>query len=296
MRRFSNIDNQFCINQGINLPQAYVYEWMLNLSKWASTIIIEGSVFYFASKNKAVEDLIILTSKTNTMHTYYKALEQKGLIIIRKIDSKDYVHITEKSREWNLSKSFEKNQSELGFLSKETLDKNQTYSNTIPYSNSNDNVETPKEEFPESLFQNQGGDVLNGQKEKRKKAESKKEKIYSEECHAVLNHVLGYFPENCRPVEKSVNKWLSEIDKLIRIDNVPATNIQEIVIWARTDVFWSRNFFSILKLRKKNKEDIPYITVFYNQMQKPNKSNDRKSEQASAEFVALGLDLNDFSS
>lgn len=130
MRRFSNIDNGFCINNKLNLPQAYVYEWMINLNKWANTIMLESRVFYFASKTKAVEDLSILTTKTNTMHTHYKALESKGLIIVKKIDGKDYIHLTSVSQYWNSSKHFDKNQSNIGEKSKLDFDKNQTYSNT----------------------------------------------------------------------------------------------------------------------------------------------------------------------
>ena len=147
MRRFSNIDNVFCLEHDLNLSQAYVYEWMLNLSKWASHIVIENKVYYFASKTKAVQDLPIVTTKTNTMHTHYKSLEKKGFIIVTKVNKQDFIHITDKSKTWNSSNHFEKNQDELGKKSKLSFEKNPTYSNINTYSNNIDSKHLSKIEI-----------------------------------------------------------------------------------------------------------------------------------------------------
>lgn len=128
MRKFTNIDNEFAVNHNLNLSQVYVYEWMLNLPKWANHVVINNQVFYYASKNKACDDMPIVTKKRNTMHKHYKFLEDNGFIIIKKIEGKDYVHLTEKSKQWNSSNHLEKNPSLFGKKSKSKLEKNPTNS------------------------------------------------------------------------------------------------------------------------------------------------------------------------
>lgn len=131
MRRFTNIDNEFCCKYKLNLSQAYVYEWILNLNKWCSFIHLEGKVYYWASKNKALSDMPIVTDKINTMHKHYKSLEGLGLIELKKIDGKDYIHITSLSSSWNSSiQHLEKNPSSIGKKSNPNLEKNPTNSTT----------------------------------------------------------------------------------------------------------------------------------------------------------------------
>lgn len=139
MRKFSNIDNEFALKHNLNLSQVYVYEWILNLPKWSNSVIIENKIYYYASKNKACVDMPIVTNKRNTMHKHYKFLEKNGFVIITKIEGKDYIHITELSKEWNTSNYLEKNPTLFGKKSKSELEKNPTDSN-ITY-NSNVNID-----------------------------------------------------------------------------------------------------------------------------------------------------------
>jgi hypothetical protein len=72
-----------------------------------------------------------------------------------------------------------------------------------------------------------------------------------------------FFDEDCRPkTEKAKNEWYDTLDKLIRIDGYTPEHIHDVIKRARMDDFWRQNFLSILKLRKKNKDGIPYFTVF----------------------------------
>jgi uncharacterized protein YdaU (DUF1376 family) len=72
-----------------------------------------------------------------------------------------------------------------------------------------------------------------------------------------------FFDEDCRPkTEKAKNEWYDTLDKLIRIDGYSPEHIHDVIKRARMDDFWRQNFLSILKLRKKNKDGIPYFTVF----------------------------------
>lgn len=90
-----------------------------------------------------------------------------------------------------------------------------------------------------------------------------KSKVYDQAVHNTCKVCLRYFPEHLHPKNQSQkNNWLDTVNKLHRIDGIPYDTICEIVKWAREDEFWSGNFLSITKLRKKNKDQIPYIVVF----------------------------------
>ena len=82
------------------------------------------------------------------------------------------------------------------------------------------------------------------------------------------NRLLSFFPSKFRPKNKSQqNAWIETLDKLVRIDGLTTDEIEEMVKWARSDEFWSKNFMTPIKLRKKNSEQIPYWTVFQAKME-----------------------------
>lgn len=85
-------------------------------------------------------------------------------------------------------------------------------------------------------------------------------KVYSIEIHNCFKNCLQYFPLHLHP--KKEDSWLDVIEKLNRIEKVPLADIEDIVKKTRGDQFWAKNFMSLPKLRKKNKEDIMYIVVF----------------------------------
>lgn len=92
--------------------------------------------------------------------------------------------------------------------------------------------------------------------------------VFSNEVNAYYNKILNFFPPQLHPNEKQKTKWQDVLDKLNRIDGIPFETIEEIVKWAREDIFWSSNFLSLLKLRKTNKDGVKYIIVFNEGMNK----------------------------
>lgn len=142
--RYSTIINNIKANEwGLTIQQAYLFSWFYELPSWANKVMIENEIFYFASKNKAVEELPILTDKTDTMYRYYRQLEELKLIVIKKIDGKDYISLTTKAKEWNLYKSdySENNPNTLGKLSENNSDLNPTYNiYNINNINNNNNI------------------------------------------------------------------------------------------------------------------------------------------------------------
>ncbi|AIX11908.1 hypothetical protein [Flavobacterium phage FCOV-F14] len=148
--RYSTIINNLKSKEwGLTIQQAYLFAWFYELPSWANKVMIENEIFYFASKTKAVEELPILTDKTDTMYRYYKQLEELGLIIIKKIDNKDYISLTSIAKDWNFSKSeySENNPTLLGNLSENNSENNPTYNNIIynkDISNNNESIDFQK--------------------------------------------------------------------------------------------------------------------------------------------------------
>lgn len=96
---------------------------------------------------------------------------------------------------------------------------------------------------------------------------------YSSEVKECVRECIKSFPKHLHP--KKDKEWLNvldTIDKLNRIELLPFEAIESIVKKTREDSFWSSNFLSLNKLRKRNKEGIYYITVFYEKLNNNNKS------------------------
>jgi len=154
--RYNSIINNVKANEwGLTIQQAYLFSWFYELPSWASKVMIEGDVYYFASKNKAIDELPILTTKSDTMYRYYKQLELLELVIIKKIDGKDYISITTKGKEWNFCQSdnSENNPTSLGFKSENNSDLNPTYNNTNTIINIKDNNKKEKFNFRKELVE-----------------------------------------------------------------------------------------------------------------------------------------------
>lgn len=146
MRYNSYINNIKSKEWGLNIQQAYLFSWFYELPSWANHITLENEIYYFASKNKACEELPLLTNKLDTMYRYYKQLEEKGLIIIKKVDGKDYVSLTKLAKQWNSkSEDSEINPNTLGNLSESNSEINPTNNNTNIYNNNKEN--NKKEKF-----------------------------------------------------------------------------------------------------------------------------------------------------
>ena len=68
--------------------------------------------------------------------------------------------------------------------------------------------------------------------------------------------------------------WAQEWDKLRRIDGrKDKKEIYQAIEWARGDPFWSTNFHSPLKLRKRNDDGVMYIDLFIEKMKQHKRRN-----------------------
>jgi hypothetical protein len=148
MRYNININNKKAVEWGLNIQQAYLFVFFYELPSWANSITYEGETYFFASKNKALEEMPLLTNKRDTMYRYYKQIEDKGLIKSVKFEGKDYVCLTEKGKQWNWeSEPSEKNPNKVGKKSESPSEKNPTYNNTINNNNTSNNNIPAFEDF-----------------------------------------------------------------------------------------------------------------------------------------------------
>ena len=103
MRFNIRINQVKALEWGLNLSEAAVFDFCMDLPAWAETIIMNNQVWYFASKGKAADEIPLVSAKPDTMYRHYKALAAKGLIRFQKIGDKDMIQITERGAEWNSS-------------------------------------------------------------------------------------------------------------------------------------------------------------------------------------------------
>ena len=96
----------------------------------------------------------------------------------------------------------------------------------------------------------------------KRKAKVKTHEDYSQEVKTCYLDCVDHFPEDLRPNEKEIVSWLDTIEKLNRIDSIEFDDISLLVQAVRKDSFWSKNFLSLTKLRKKNKDKVVYWKVF----------------------------------
>lgn len=80
---------------------------------------------------------------------------------------------------------------------------------------------------------------------------------------ACYENVVGLFPEKFRPnTEAEKLKWIQTIERLNRLDGYNPRQVFYITRQTLLDDFWRTNFYTIHKLRKKNKEGVKYIDIF----------------------------------
>ena len=130
------------------------------------------------------------------------------------------------------------------------------------------------------------------EEEEEKEEEEEVEREEDKEAESCFEKCLIHFPEHLRPDKKQKSNWIDTIDKLNRIDKIPFEKIIEIVKKTREDQFWSKNFLSLTKLRKKNPEGVMYAVVFNENIKSRNEQSSQTGSIYSDDFkqrVANGM-------
>ena len=112
MRYTISIDQTHSIEWDLSLSEAALFSFIYSLPAWAEQIHVNGQTWFFASRNKAIDEMPIITDKADTIYRLYKSLQIKGIIDWKKFGEKDCIMITEKGKLWNSSKTDLGNKSE----------------------------------------------------------------------------------------------------------------------------------------------------------------------------------------
>jgi hypothetical protein len=135
---------------------------------------------------------------------------------------------------------------------------------------------TVQVEEKEKVKEQEKEKVKEEEKEKKETLPKKTEKLFSDDVLNCFNNCLKIFPEHLHPKKESeIQSWKLTLDKLNRIEKIPFDTIIEIVKKTRENDFWSKNFLTLNKLRKKNKDGILYVVVFNEQI----KANSSKTDK-----------------
>ena len=135
MRYTILINQPKALEWGLNLAETVVFTFLYGLPSWAKSSTFQDEQFYFASRNKALEEIPIVSNKADAIYRHYKTLVEKGLVAWKKFDGKDYIKLTEKAKTWEKftgtqSDCSEKNPKKFGKISENNSEKFPTYNNT----------------------------------------------------------------------------------------------------------------------------------------------------------------------
>lgn len=90
-------------------------------------------------------------------------------------------------------------------------------------------------------------------------------------------------PKNIRLTDNWLNQFANAYDDMIRLDKRTKREIFEVSQWARNDEFWSVNFMSPAKLRKR-KDGVLYFDLFQARMNQPAKPNGHTKTTTAASY------------
>ena len=79
----------------------------------------------------------------------------------------------------------------------------------------------------------------------------------------LYDKIIEYFDEDLRPKNnKQKLDWCNTLDKLMRIDGKTPELIIHVIKETRKDEFWSKNFLSVMKLRRLDKDKVQNFLKF----------------------------------
>src|SRR5690606_7055189 len=90
----------------------------------------------------------------------------------------------------------------------------------------------------------------------------KREKEPSEDGLRFAEWFRSTLPDDIKPVSNWKSAWGICYDQLVRIDGRSPDEIRAVCEWARNDEFWSEQFLSLVKLRKKDRSGVSYYDRF----------------------------------
>lgn len=149
MKFGSYINNEKCLEWGLDLTRGALMDLLSQLSGWAEESFIDGRVYYWVSRNEVIKELPVAYSKPDTVYRHLMEFKKLGIIDYIKVGQKDMVSLTQKGKEWAFSSS--DSNPTLGAESVKTRisirnssDSNPTYKTTTDQITKPDNKNTKK--------------------------------------------------------------------------------------------------------------------------------------------------------
>ena len=140
MKYTISIDQTHSIAWGLSLSEAAMFSFLYSVPAWAEQIFVDNQVWFFASRNKAIDEMPIISDKSDTVYRLYKSLQTKGVIDWKKFGEKDCIRITEKGKQWNsLNTTLGKKSEDTRKNIRKNTENNPTYNNTKDNSTINNN-------------------------------------------------------------------------------------------------------------------------------------------------------------
>lgn len=250
MRFSSYINNQRCLEWGLNANQGALFDLLNQSSAWAQEIIVDGSVYYWVSRNEVIKELPLFYSKPDTVYRHFVALDEKDLIEYRKHDGKDLIRLTAKGKTWNeFNSDLNPNNSEidpsntpqLGNKSEKTRIEIRKSSEIDPTNNNTNNKNTKDHINTYSSEKFSDGCV------------SKKSRFkFSDDDMTAAQWIFGLILKlNPNTKTPSFDSWANEIRLMRERDGRTHREICGLFQWANQDSFWKTNILSPAKLREK---------------------------------------------
>lgn len=213
-----------------NINQAIILSLISEAHTWAEHEIVDGEVYYWASRTKILEELELLDLKSDTIYRHFKSLASLGLIDYVKNGKKDCVRLTKLGKTYYVGNESEKTQnsemnpSKLGNESEKHSDLNPTYKNTKEHKITKDT----KESVALSVC---------------------------DDSHDVANYLFKKI-SNHQPTFKkpNIDVWAKDIDLALRIDGRTKEQLIACIDWIYSTPkggFWIANILSGKKLREK---------------------------------------------
>lgn len=140
MKYTISIDQTHSIAWGLSLSEAAMFSFLYSVPSWAEQIFVDNQVWFFASRNKAIDEMPIISDKSDTVYRLYKSLQTKGVIDWKKFGEKDCIRITEKGKQWNsLNTTLGNKSDDTRKNIRKKTENNPTYNNTKDNSTINNN-------------------------------------------------------------------------------------------------------------------------------------------------------------
>ena len=168
MRFSTTLNNQKCMEWGINATQGILVALLYEANAWANEEIIDDKIYYFVSRNLILKELPMFFEKADTVYRNLKVLAEKGIIEYIKHKGMDLIRLTEKGKSWNFiennseknpnfNSNSEKSPSKFGKKSENNSEKNPTYKDTNIQKDINKNN---KEKYKKEKTKNEVQDFI----------------------------------------------------------------------------------------------------------------------------------------